>query len=138
MTSRHSTASSHMVALDGVRGLAIVLVMFVHFVGALTPHGMLERGIVKVSNYGAWGVALFFVLSGFLITGILWDSKGDPRYFRSFYIRRTLRIFPLYYAVLAVLFLVLPRLPSLCPPSLDEAARHQGWVWAYLTNFYVA
>ncbi len=138
MTARRPALHSHMAALDGVRGLAIVLVMFVHFVGDLTPYSGLERGIVKVSNYGTWGVDLFFVLSGFLITGILWDSKTDPRYFRNFYIRRTLRIFPLYYAVLALLFVVLPLLPSIYPESLGESARHQAWVWAYLTNFYVA
>jgi peptidoglycan/LPS O-acetylase OafA/YrhL len=138
MTTRRPALGSHLAALDGVRGLAIVLVMFVHFVGDLTPHGGLERAIVKVSNYGTWGVDLFFVLSGFLITGILWDSKASPRYFRDFYIRRTLRIFPLYYAVLAVLFVMLPLMPWSYPASLGESAKHQAWVWTYLTNFYVA
>jgi len=83
------------------------------------------------------GVDLFFVLSGFLITGLLLDSKGSAGYFRNFYARRTLRIFPLYYFVLALLFVVLPRLTAL-PPPLEEARSHQGWLWTYGTNFFIA
>src|ERR1700759_2473726 len=96
----------HMIALDGVRGLAIAMVMAVHFVGDTIPTNTIERVAVRVSNYGLFGVDLFFVLSGFLITGILFDSKGSTGYFRKFYARRALRIFPLYYAVLALVFFV--------------------------------
>src|SRR5215470_18051066 len=105
--------AGHLPGLDGVRGLAILMVMAVHFVGDATPHNFGERLAVKLGSYGVLGVDLFFVLSGFLITGLLLDSKGDPHYFRNFYARRTLRIFPLYYTVLALLFLALPRLTVL-------------------------
>lgn len=113
------------------------MVMAVHFVGDATPHDPAERFVVKVANFGVLGVDLFFVLSGFLITGLLLDSKGKANYFRNFYARRTLRIFPLYYAVLAGIFLVQP-LVAVLPPALEEARRHQIWLWTYTANFYIA
>jgi len=125
-------------ALDGLRGIAILMVLCVHFIGDATPHTATERALVKLANYGVWGVDLFFVLSGFLITGILHDAKRSPRYFRDFYVRRTLRIFPLYYGVLVVLFGVLPALRIGYPAGLVESARHQGWLWTYATNLYLA
>jgi peptidoglycan/LPS O-acetylase OafA/YrhL len=127
----------HLPGLDGVRGLAILLVMAVHFVGDATARTWGERLAAKLGNYGVLGVDLFFVLSGFLITGLLLDSKGGPGYFRNFYARRTLRIFPLYYTVLALLFLVLPLVTAL-PAPLEDARRHQGWLWTYTANFFIA
>src|SRR4051812_15798005 len=96
VTSAERSQVRHVPELDGVRGVAILGVMVLHFVGGLTAHGPIERIAVKLSSYGVWGVDLFFVLSGFLITGILHEAKGAPHYFRNFYARRTLRIFPLY------------------------------------------
>ncbi len=129
--------SRHQPGLDGLRGLAILLVMALHFVGDATPQNLGERLVVKVSSYGLLGVDLFFVLSGFLITGLLLDAKGQPHYFRNFYARRTLRIFPLYYAVLAILFLVVPLLAT-PTPALEAARRQQAWLWTYTANFYIA
>jgi peptidoglycan/LPS O-acetylase OafA/YrhL len=97
---------------DGLRGLAILLVLIGHsgFLEELPHAGMLE--------YTRFGVDLFFVLSGFLITGILTDSKGSQHYFRNFYARRALRIWPLYYLVLFVAFVVAP----LFAPSMRATA----------------
>jgi peptidoglycan/LPS O-acetylase OafA/YrhL len=131
-------AGAHMVVLDGVRGVAILMVLCVHFIGDAHACTTFGRAMVKLANYGIWGVDLFFVLSGFLITGLLYDSKKSAHYFRDFYVRRTLRIFPLYYGVLALLFIILPTLPTPYPAGLLESARHQGWLWLYTSNVYLA
>jgi peptidoglycan/LPS O-acetylase OafA/YrhL len=99
---------------DGLRGLAILSVLIGHsgFLEALPHAGMLE--------YTRFGVDLFFVLSGFLITGILTDSRGSQHYFRNFYARRALRIWPLYYLVLFVAFVVAPLFaPSMRPTAVS-------------------
>ncbi len=96
-----SPYARHLPALDGVRGFAVLGVACSHVFPA-TPHSAFETFIHDAFAFGASGVDLFFVLSGFLITGILFDSLPDPGFFRKFYARRVLRIFPLYYGVLAV------------------------------------
>ncbi len=96
-----SPYARHLPALDGVRGFAVLGVACSHvFPG--TPHSAFEIFAHNAFAFGSSGVDLFFVLSGFLITGILYDSLPDPGFFRKFYARRVLRIFPLYYGVLAV------------------------------------
>ncbi len=104
---RHLHLRGHVPALDGVRGLAIALVLF-HHVWPFLWGGAVATGISKASEIGWVGVDLFFVLSGFLITGILLDSRGTPHYFRNFIVRRSLRIFPLYLLFLFLCFVVLP------------------------------
>ena len=84
---------SHLPAPDGLRGIAILLVMVYHFT-ILSPRTPVEKTLVNLLAFGPHGVDLFFVLSGFLITGILFDTKGSNDYFKNFYIRRVLRIFP--------------------------------------------
>ena len=98
----------HVPALDGVRGIAVLGVMASHlfYANYATPTQKLLSGVLR---QGAAGVDLFFVLSGFLITGILFDSVGEDGYFRKFFARRALRIFPLYYAVLVVFAVVAGR-----------------------------
>ena len=99
-TSEASPYGRHIPALDGLRGLAVLGVAASHLFPG-TAQSLLTRTIQSTLSFGFVGVDLFFVPSGFLITGILYDSLGDPGYFRKFYARRVLRIFPLYYGVLA-------------------------------------
>src|SRR5580765_1086061 len=88
----------HYPALDGLRGLAILLVVFYH-----------NFGFINYSFFGWIGVDLFFVLSGYLITDILLKTVNEPGYLRNFFARRVLRIFPLYYLSLIVFLLILPQ-----------------------------
>lgn len=129
-------ASTRVPVLDGLRGGGLLLVLMVHF-----------RSVVEPSQ-GAWGeyvyhmvgdwafVALdvFFVLSGFLITRILVDTKGSPTYFRTFYLRRSVRIFPLYYGLLIAYFVVLPRIAWWDVDNLSLTFTQHFVYWTYLTN----
>jgi peptidoglycan/LPS O-acetylase OafA/YrhL len=100
-------------SLDGLRAVSFFGVFLWHYMGL---------------PFGWAGVDVFFVLSGFLITGILYDTRDDPHRVRNFYIRRTLRIFPLYYGVFLAIFLLTP-------------VMHWAWTWQwiawplYLGNF---
>jgi peptidoglycan/LPS O-acetylase OafA/YrhL len=93
---------------DGVRGLAILLVVFYHYIYGAVPHTTSgAAGVVRAIFPLSWsGVDLFFVLSGFLIGGILMKQHGSDNYFKIFYIRRVCRIIPLYFLWL-ILFLIL-------------------------------
>jgi peptidoglycan/LPS O-acetylase OafA/YrhL len=124
---------AHVPALDGVRGLAILMVMCAHFIES-SAHTWTDKLILKPINAGWVGVDLFFVLSGYLITGILVDSRGRSRYFSSFYARRFLRIFPLYYGVLILYIIVLPRLPYISSGVYARLVEQQAWFWTYLSN----
>ncbi|HZL35167.1 MAG TPA: acyltransferase [Tepidisphaeraceae bacterium] len=123
-------------ALDGLRGTAILAVLVCHH-SALIPN---THGLADLLDNGWAGVDLFFVLSGFLITGILFDAKGTPHYFRNFYARRSLRIFPLYYGFLAALLLLLLLvrfLPGNLGGGLDRLWAPQPWLWTYTANFWI-
>ena len=100
----------HYASFNGLRGLAVLLVFFAHFGEYLIPP-MIARNL--------WfGVDLFFVLSGFLITGILYDSVHDPHFFRNFYTRRALRIFPVFYTFFLALLILTPILHLTYPTQL--------------------
>jgi peptidoglycan/LPS O-acetylase OafA/YrhL len=83
--------------LDGIRGLAIGFVLVYHFTfyGGRRSELLGERLYWTVALVGWIGVDLLFMLSGFLIAGILYDTRSSRRNLRSFYFRRVLRIFPL-------------------------------------------
>ncbi|MCB9909285.1 MAG: acyltransferase [Planctomycetes bacterium] len=140
MATAAPTQHVHYPVLDGLRGVAIALVMFQHFFQR-TPKGtaFVDDVVFGLAGRSWMGVDVFFVLSGFLITGILWDSKGHAGYFRKFYARRILRIFPAYYLVLFLAYVVLPRLGS--PPVdayLRDSLPDQAWHWTYLSNLKIA
>jgi peptidoglycan/LPS O-acetylase OafA/YrhL len=109
--------------LDAVRGIAILLVIL-HNERSVFPSLHLERLFAN----GWMGVDLFFVLSGFLITGILLDAKESDGYFRHFYARRCLRIWPLYYSLIVFMFVIVPLVrPSDAHTVFDKSS---PW-WAY-------
>ncbi|MGA9978030.1 MAG: acyltransferase [Candidatus Sulfotelmatobacter sp.] len=118
--------------LDAVRGLAVLWVLLHN----TNVYPSLHLQII--SNSGWMGVDLFFVLSGLLITGILLDTKRSERYFKNFYARRCLRIWPLYYSALLFMFVIVPWLRPSEAHAIFEA-RSSPW-WAYplfLQNFLV-
>lgn len=127
----------YMPTLDGYRGIAILLVLLHHsFRGGLEDRSLnlLDVVWVKVYSFGWCGVDAFFVLSGFLITGILLDTGERPHYFRNFYARRLLRIFPVYYGTLFILFVLLyPLLNGY--EFYDRLESYQSWYWLYLENW---
>ena len=97
----------YMPELDSLRGLAVLLVLLFHGIAPpLSPNwSHAERILIAVSGYAWVGVNLFFVLSGFLITGILIDSKNDVHYYSRFYARRAFRILPALWCMLLVLLI---------------------------------
>ena len=129
----------HLAPLDGLRGLAILLVMGYHFcLPHAKFHGRDAGWLLQLGQVGWMGVDLFFVLSGFLITGILHETRHQPHYFRNFFWRRFLRIWPLYYASLAVLLVVLPAVLPSVPDSLRSMQEKQWWFWLYSANWLFA
>lgn len=127
----------HLDGLDGVRGIAIFLVLIIHL-GVMIPVAPPEHAVFAGMSAGWIGVDLFFVLSGMLITGILIDSKGSNGYFRNFYVRRVLRIFPLYYALLIFSFYILPMFPHPKVANFSRVTGDEVWYWLFLTNIKIA
>ncbi|MGB6222655.1 acyltransferase family protein [Haloferula sp.] len=138
-------------ALDGLRGIAILLVVIYHcseLVHLKTTGNPFDWFTWRVFQLGWIGVDLFFVLSGFLITGILIESKSKPRYYQTFYARRSLRIFPLYYVVVFFTFFVFPQIADVIASKSASAAEALAelpplegklpWYLFYASNFLAA
>ena len=131
------TVGSYCPQLDGVRGLAILLVTLYRFVKQVDPESHPLMSVAKrCAPIGERGVDLFFVLSGFLITGILLQAKPHSGYFRNFFVRRSLRIFPLYFTALAVCLWVIPSLSV--NSAFDMPRSEQVYLWTYMTNVRMA
>lgn len=125
-------ARRHIPSLDGLRGVAVLAVIVFHLsapLAGLAGEWFPDSGLL-IARLGQRGVDLFFVLSGFLIGGILIDSRSRPGYFRNFFARRALRIFPLYFGAGILLCWVAPALGG-----SDYFQRHQWWYWSYTTNW---
>lgn len=128
MTSR---PPRYIPGLDGLRAIAIIVVIIHNTCLNETRDTWGAKVWTLITDSGWIGVQLFFVLSGFLITGLLLDGRDKPGSLRTFYARRALRIFPLYYVFLIGRFLVLP----LFLPAVAVGFSTQIWYWFYLSNW---
>ena len=130
---RVTSAIPHYPAVDGLRGVAILLVLVAHARWAVGESTHIDRFVKSLTGVGWSGVTMFFVLSGFLITGILLNTREQPQYFKVFYSRRALRIFPLYYLSLLVLLMVGPAVSNHVA-SLPEQ-QYRVYYFVYLQNW---
>jgi len=121
--------------LDGLRGMAVILVMALHIfkrANIFTANGILH--FITTLTFTGWvGVDIFFVLSGFLITSILLKTKEKAEYFKNFYARRSLRIFPLYFICVAVILFFIPILDPVFVPEIQRVIpflllSQQNWI----------
>ena len=130
---RVTDSTRHIPALDGLRAIAILLVIPHNVYVFETIRGWLAP-FAWIASFGWVGVQLFFVLSGFLITRNLLDSRGAPNYYSAFFGRRILRIFPLYFLVLSFFLLVLPQFAALSA-DIRASYANQVWLWLFLSNW---
>lgn len=130
---------AHIRGLDGLRAAAVIAVLVFHVAVRRLPQDRWDELVLMLLKAGWCGVDLFFVLSGFLITGILLDSAARPDYFVRFWWRRALRIFPLYYVYLSLLFaagLLVPQLAHVL--GLQGLLGAHAWFWLYAQNIKIA
>lgn len=135
----NDSAIPYVPALEGLRGVAILLVLTTHFgaVSGIAGVGPSWAGpwLERVFYVGWAGVDLFFVLSGFLITSILLSTRAHTEYYQRFYARRVLRILPIYVLAVAGAYLLVPRLwPEHVPWLLADAQGQSIWFWTYTVN----
>ncbi|RYY61719.1 MAG: acyltransferase, partial [Chitinophagaceae bacterium] len=112
---------SYVKEFDGWRGLGILFVLLAHYFPSYF--------------IGSWVfMEMFFVMSGFLITGILMDAKNKPQYYKKFMGRRVVRVFPVYYVFLLLIFFCIPASWL----DLSYYRDHQAWFWLYGQNWLYA
>jgi len=129
------SARPYLPQLDGLRGIAILGVLAFHF--NLSEVGWAGLGFqVGFFELGWTGVTLFFVLSGYLITEILLATRDEPRYFRNFYARRALRIFPAYYLMLILAYRAAQDLATTPDPRVGSIDEWPFYVF-YLSNYWL-
>jgi len=128
----------HLPALDGVRAIAILMVIVYHSLNGLPGMSWAQNVVVRLASLGWAGVDLFFVLSGFLITGILMDARGSAHSLRNFYARRVLRIVPVYVAFLLFSLWVAGPLGTSSAEDVTQLHQTQLWYWTYSQNILVA
>lgn len=122
--SRPQWLPQYIPALDGLRGIAVSLVIFYHC------HTKLGDGLLsRFAEYGWAGVNLFFVLSGFLITGIIIEGREDAHFFRNFYARRALRIWPVYVLLLLLNYILVPCLLEHNPQHAWQITSTAPWLY---------
>ena len=132
---REGLSRSFIPELNGLRAIAISLV-FLHHTSGLIPRVNLPVALLGLYLTQGWmGVDLFFVISGFLITGILLDTRECGNYFSGFYARRVLRIFPLYYVVLTAILAGGAALKSDVVSSVLPLPADRWLYYCYLTNW---
>lgn len=118
--------------LDGIRGIAALMVVVFHFFTYPNSNYLSNIGLFqRITEYGQHGVSLFFVLSGFVITRILINTRENKNYFRSFYAKRVLRILPLYYLFLFIYYFITPHLLN----SVNEGIKLHLPFYFYIQNF---
>jgi peptidoglycan/LPS O-acetylase OafA/YrhL len=126
-------AQPRVAALDGIRGIAIIWVILHNSIDVSHASATGILWVLSILAHPGWiGVQLFFALSGFLITAGLLDTRGTPHFYRNFYVKRALRILPLYYSVLLLLLVIAPRVAA---PHWPFDIGSQASLWLFTVNW---
>lgn len=125
------SGTPYLPSLDGLRALAVLMVVPHNLRLMVEPHDWATHVLDAILDRGWIGVDLFFVLSGYLITRILLNTRDTPHFFRNFYVRRILRIWPLYYLALLLMLALAPAMGWL--PDRDRS--YDPFFWLFLSNF---
>ena len=131
--------------VDGLRGYAVLLVVAFHYLNnqlektaGVRPLNAIEKILFKATSIGWCGVDLFFVLSGFLIGSILLENRKSASFFKTFYIRRFLRIIPIYYVLLIIFMLLQHTSFYRTDAYMFEYPVPIGYYFVYFQNFYMS